>query len=130
VSGQEHDGAVQVRIATGEEGSIGGHDVPAGALAAFVDGKLAGMAQFHRHFFGHVFIERVYVDERHRRQGIASALLTACADLATTDKVFTSTNRSNLAAQRLFARAGFQASGSIDNLDDGDPELVYCKLLD
>lgn len=30
----------------------------------------------------------------------------------------------------LFLQTGFQASGSIDNLDDGDPELVYCKLLD
>lgn len=34
-----------------------------------------------------------------------------------------------LAAQQLFANAGFVPNGQIDNLDDHDPELVYVKLL-
>jgi hypothetical protein len=35
----------------------------------------------------------------------------------------------NLAAQALFLGSGFEPRGSIDNLDDGDPELVFCMLL-
>jgi hypothetical protein len=30
--------------------------------------------------------------------------------------------------RRLLERAGFAQSGSIDNLDDGDPELVFVRL--
>jgi GNAT superfamily N-acetyltransferase len=119
-----------VRIAAGQEGLVGVHRVRPGALAAFVDGTLVGTAEFHLQFYGHAFIELLLVDERHRRRGVASALISACADLAPTNKLFTSTNRSNLPAQKLFTRNGFRASGSIDNLDEGDPELVYCKLLD
>ena len=44
-----------------------------------------------------------------------------------TEKLFTSTNQSNGAAQRLFTSAGFVHSGRIEHLDEGDPELVYVK---
>lgn len=121
---------VAVRIAAGQEGLVGVHRVRAGALAAFVEGTLVGTAEFHVRFYGHAFIELLLVDERYRRRGVASALISACAASAPTNKLFTSTNRSNLSAQKLFTRNGFRASGSIDNLDEGDPEVVYCKLLD
>jgi hypothetical protein len=32
--------------------------------------------------------------------------------------------------QALLEKAGFESSGVIHNLDAGDPELVYFKLLD
>jgi len=32
-----------------------------------------------------------------------------------------------LAAQRLFEKCGYVPSGRIENLDDTDDELVYCK---
>jgi GNAT superfamily N-acetyltransferase len=120
---------MRVRIAAADEGAIGGHRVPVGALVALADGKPIGVAEFHTHFYGHLFIDLLFVDERHRRRGAASALIAACAAAAPTNKLFTSTNASNLPAQKLFLRAGFQRSGSIDNLDEGDPEIVYCKLL-
>jgi GNAT superfamily N-acetyltransferase len=121
---------IDVRRATGEEGCVGAHRVRAGAFAAFIDGDLVGLAEYHVHFYGHAFIELLLVDERHRRRGVATALVTACAHSAPTNRLFTSTNLSNVAAQNLFLQAGFQASGSIENLDDNDPELVYCKRLD
>jgi hypothetical protein len=31
--------------------------------------------------------------------------------------------------QRLLLQAGFEPSGVIENLDEGDPELVYVKRL-
>jgi hypothetical protein len=32
--------------------------------------------------------------------------------------------------QALLARLGFIRSGTIENMDDGDPELVYVRLPD
>lgn len=31
--------------------------------------------------------------------------------------------------RRLLEREGFQPSGVIDNLDEGDPELVFVRFL-
>ena len=120
---------IEVRVAAAGD-RLGDHPVPAGALVAFAGGELVGVAEFHTRFFGHLFIELLLVAARHRRRGVASALIAACAAAAPTDRLFTSTNASNLAAQSLFLRSGFQVSGSIDNLDEGDPEIVYCRLLD
>jgi GNAT superfamily N-acetyltransferase len=121
---------IEVRIATAADGRLGDHRVPAGALAAFAEGALVGVAEFHTRFYGHLFIELLLVDQQHRRRGVARALISACAAASPTNKLFTSTNTSNLAAQQLFLRSGFQVSGSIGNLDEGDPEIVFCKLLD
>jgi ribosomal protein S18 acetylase RimI-like enzyme len=123
-------GDVDVRSAVGDEGWVGDHRVREGTLAAFIDGSLCGVAEFHTLFYGHAFIALLLVDERFRRRGVASALISACANAAPTNKLFVSTNTSNLAAQALFLHLGFRPSGSIDNLDEGDPELVYCKLLE
>jgi hypothetical protein len=41
------------------------------------------------------------------------------------DQIFTSTNRSNAPMQGLLASLGWQLSGELDGLDEGDPELVY-----
>lgn len=123
-------GGVDVRSAVGDGGCVGEHRVREGALAAFIDGSLCGVAEFHTQFYGHAFISLLLVDERARRRGVASALVSACATAAPTNKLFVSTNASNLPAQALFLRLGFRPSGSIENLDEGDPELVYCKLLE
>jgi ribosomal protein S18 acetylase RimI-like enzyme len=121
---------IAVRMASAGDGSLGDHPVPAGALVAFLEAALVGVVEFHTRFYGHLFIELLLVDERYRRRGVASALISACAAASPTNKLFTSTNTSNLAAQALFLSSGFQVSGSIDNLDAGDPEIVFCKLLD
>lgn len=44
---------------------------------------------------------------------------------ATSTTVFTSTNESNAPMQALPAAEGWELSGKLDGLDDGDPELVY-----
>ena len=46
-----------------------------------------------------------------------------------TPKLFTSTNQSNIPMQRLLATLEFARSGFIENLDEGDPEVVYFKRL-
>ncbi len=45
-----------------------------------------------------------------------------------TDRVFSSTNVSNVAMQAVFDRYGWRRCGQIDELDPGDPELVYVKF--
>ncbi len=40
-------------------------------------------------------------------------------------KLFTSTNASNIAMQRLLVASSFIDSGIVHGLDDGDPELIY-----
>jgi ribosomal protein S18 acetylase RimI-like enzyme len=80
-------------------------------------------------FFGSGFIPLVCVAEAHQRQGIGQFLLAQAEQCCITPKLFTSTNASNSRAQRLFARAGFVASGTIENLDEADPELIYFKAV-
>ncbi|MFA6069634.1 MAG: GNAT family N-acetyltransferase [Janthinobacterium sp.] len=76
---------------------------------------------------GHGFVSLVVVAPGQQRRGVGLRLLAAAADACRTEKLFTSTNQSNGAAQRLFASAGFVRSGRIEHLDEGDPELVYMK---
>lgn len=92
-------------------------------------GQVAGYVLTHGDFFGHNFVSLVVVAPAQQRRGVGLRLLAAAADACQTGKLFTSTNRSNGAAQRLFAGAGFVRSGQIDHLDEGDPELVYVKFL-
>ena len=90
-------------------------------------GQVVGYELTHGDFFGHNFVSLVVVAPAQQRRGVGLRLLAAAAEACQTEKLFTSTNQSNGAAQRLFASAGFMRSGQIDHLDEGDPELVYMK---
>lgn len=98
-------------------------------LLAERDGNVSGFVVQEPGFFGQGFISLIAVADAARRSGVALALLAAAQDRCTTDKLFTSTNASNLAAQALFAQAGFVPSGCVENLDPGDPELIFFKAL-
>ncbi len=80
-----------------------------------------------RIFFGYPFIELLYVHSDYRRYGLGAALMqhieTNCED----EKLFTSTNLSNLRMQRLLEKLGYTISGVVHNLDEGDPEVFYFK---
>jgi len=62
-------------------------------------------------------------------RGLATALMRAAELDCQSGKLFTSTNQSNVPMQRLCDRLGFVKSGYIENLDEGDPELIYVKML-
>jgi GNAT superfamily N-acetyltransferase len=105
--------------------------------AAELDGRLlvaerraeiVGYAM-HGRFLGYDFLELLVVRPDARRTGVATALVGAVESRATTGKLFTSTNQSNLPMRRLCRRLGFEPSGWVDNLDDGDPELFFVKRL-
>jgi ribosomal protein S18 acetylase RimI-like enzyme len=80
-------------------------------------------------FHDNGYIDMLYIHSEHRRCGAGAALLRHVESLCRTPKLFTSTNLSNLPMQSLLARLGYELSGVIHNLDEGDPEIVYFKRL-
>jgi ribosomal protein S18 acetylase RimI-like enzyme len=76
-------------------------------------------------FFGNDFITLIVVDSDFRRMGIARRLLGELIGQEGTKKLFTSTNSSNCAMRELLESNGWSLSGSLDGLDDGDPERIY-----
>ncbi len=92
------------------------------------DGALAGFALVNRYFFDRPFIDTLVVAEVHRRRGVGEALLARCEQAHDDDRMFTSTNQSNLAMRALLAKAGWRQCGVIHDLDPGDPELVFVRL--
>jgi ubiquinone/menaquinone biosynthesis C-methylase UbiE/ribosomal protein S18 acetylase RimI-like enzyme len=91
--------------------------------------RVAGFLVLEHGLFGHGFVPLVCVRPDARRRGHALRLLGAAEAHCRTAKLFASANASNVAAQAMFARAGFARSGTIENLDAGDPELVYFKAV-
>jgi ribosomal protein S18 acetylase RimI-like enzyme len=96
-------------------------------LVAWCEGSVGGFVVLERTFFGHSFIPLICVKASHRRKGLGLRLLAAAEKQCHTAKLFTSTNASNTAARSLFERAGFVPSGTIENLDANDPEMLYFK---
>jgi ribosomal protein S18 acetylase RimI-like enzyme len=80
-----------------------------------------------RHFYGRDFIDLLFVSSDARRQGVGRALIRAAVESASTPRMFTSTNKSNMAMQALLRSEGWSPSGELVGLDEGDPELVYYR---
>lgn len=98
-------------------------------LVAVRAGEIAGYVVLSHDFFDYGFVSLVVVSPTHQQRGAGLRLLAAAGAACQTPRLFTSTNQSNLAAQKLMLKAGFVRSGQIDNLDEHDPELVYVKFL-
>lgn len=88
---------------------------------------ISGFLIFDTHFFGWSFISLVIVSPTQRRKGCATALLQHFVEVAPTEKVFSSTNQSNEKMQIVFSVNGFVQSGIVENLDEGDSEIIYYK---
>lgn len=95
-----------------------------------VDNAVRGFAIMHYHFFEHGFVDLLVVAADARRQGLGLALLDYLWAACRAEKLFASTNRSNEPMRKLLAKAGFTYCGSIDALDEGDPELFFSKQQD
>lgn len=96
---------------------------------ASAGGEMVGYCVLSHTFYGHGFVELLYVHPDQRRRGAGTALMLHMESLCRSPKLFTSTNLSNLPMQSLLNRAGYALSGVIHNLDEGDPEVVYFKQL-
>jgi GNAT superfamily N-acetyltransferase len=99
-------------------------------FVALDDLEPVGYAVLSYQFYNNGWVDMLYVGRDSRRRGIGSALMAHLAQNCITQKLFASTNQSNKPMQALLEKAGFESSGVIHNLDVGDPELVYFKLLD
>lgn len=91
------------------------------------DGQAVAYLIMERNFFGLPFIELIYVHTDYRKHGFASALMLHIEATCESEKLFTSTNLSNLRMQRLLEKLGYTISGVVHNLDEGDPEVFYFK---
>ena len=88
--------------------------------------KVVGYVALTRAFFHQPFVELLIVSEADRRSGVGLALLQHCISETSSEvKLWSSTNRSNAPMRALLARAGFVESGVVENLDEGDPELIF-----
>lgn len=96
---------------------------------AVADQTIIGYAVLNYTFYHNGFIEMLYIHSDYRRRGAGAALLQHIESLCQTPKLFTSTNLSNLPMQSLLAKLEYVLSGVIDNLDEGDPEIVFFKRL-
>ncbi|MCL7701252.1 hypothetical protein M8361_27965, partial [Klebsiella pneumoniae] len=56
-----------------------------------------------------------------------TAIIRHFQSAITDSKLFGSANMSNRQMQELFVRLGFRPSGYIDNLDEGDPEIIFYR---
>ena len=95
-----------------------------------IDGEIVGYVMLNYHFFGCGFVALLVVHSDHRRKGIGSDLIQYIESVCDPPKLFTSTNQSNKPMQALLAKLDYQRSGIIENLDEGDPELVYFKRIE
>ncbi|NYH06999.1 GNAT family N-acetyltransferase [Pseudomonas moraviensis] len=88
-----------------------------------------GYGCLDRSFFGEWFIPLVVVSSANRRSGVGRHIVSALEQHAFTEKIFTSTNTSNSPMRQLLTSLGYQHSGMVENLDPGDPELIFVKFL-
>lgn len=97
-------------------------------IAVKQESLILGFLIFNTHFFECSFISLIIVKPDKRRQGYASSLIEYFINSSPTKKIFSSTNRSNKTMQEVFKANGFIESGIIENLDEGDPEIIYFKM--
>lgn len=97
-------------------------------LVAELNKRMSGFLVLHEGaFFDRDFVDLLVVDLRNRGQGIGAALLGEAVTHSSTGRIFASTNESNTAMLNLLVKEGWEISGRLDGIDDGDPEIVYYK---
>ena len=99
-------------------------------LLARDGGTVTGFVVHDRSLFDQPFVALLRVGQAYRRRGIGTDLMRAVIARTPGDRLFTSTNDSNIPMRQLLGRIGFVSSGYIENLDPDDPELIYIRWLD
>jgi GNAT superfamily N-acetyltransferase len=97
---------------------------------ATLDDEPAGYAVVTRHFFNFPFVDLLHVSDALRRGGVGRALMAHCEAAHDADRIFTSTNESNVPMRALMVAMAWRPCGQVDALDPGDPELFFVKFRD
>jgi ribosomal protein S18 acetylase RimI-like enzyme len=143
---QTHDGVVRKAAATDLEAVLRLDDlaVAGSRREAFLrnaidagecwvavhDGVVIGFVVLDRSFYDQFFVSLLIVDPKWRRRGVATRLMRHAEAICPAEKLFTSTNESNVPMQRLCEKLGYARSGWIENLDERDPEIVFFNRLE
>ncbi|WP_142306060.1 GNAT family N-acetyltransferase [Bacillus cereus] len=102
------------------------HAIDAGnCIITKEDNSISGFLTYDTNFFDCTFLSLIIVSPVKRRRGHASSLISYMLRHSPTQKIFSSTNESNESMQKVFKANGFIRSGIIENLDEGNPELIF-----
>lgn len=96
-------------------------------LVAELAGKLIGYGVLKHAFFRQPQLEMLMIATDYRGQQIGEQLLLALEQHCDSPKFWVTPNLSNYPMQKLLKRLGYTSCGYINELDPGDPELVYVK---
>ena len=98
-------------------------------LVAEVESSVTGCGVYNRSFFHQGNVDMLMVAAAHRGQRVGEHLLLGLETLCDTPKLWVTTNLSNHRMQNLLRRLSYEPGGYIHELDPGDPELIFFKLL-
>jgi ribosomal protein S18 acetylase RimI-like enzyme len=98
-------------------------------IVAEIDHDIVGYGVINHEFFRQSQIDMLMIAKEHRGKRIGEMLLLSLEKYADTPKLFITTNLSNHSMQKLLFRSGYKPCGYIDELDPGDPELVFVKFI-
>ena len=93
------------------------------------DNDVTGFAVMNQSFFQQSFLSLFAIHPYYQRMGLGESLLRQLEEICPTEKLFLSTTLSNKAMQKLCKKLGYLESGTIDNLNPGEPELLFCKQI-
>ena len=80
-------------------------------------------------FFKRSFVSLIFVHPDHRRKGVAGQLFDELEARCTSKRLCTLTNLSNTTMQSFLLSRGFDPSGMVQHLEEGDPEFFYSKQI-
>jgi ribosomal protein S18 acetylase RimI-like enzyme len=98
-------------------------------LVAEIDNQIIGYGVINHEFFRQSQIDMLMISKEYRGKRIGENILHSLEKFADTNKLFITTNLSNHSMQKLLLRIGYKPCGYIDELDPGDPELVFVKYI-
>jgi ribosomal protein S18 acetylase RimI-like enzyme len=93
-----------------------------------LEGKIAGYITFNRSFYQKPFIQYLNVKVEYRKQGVGQALIESIEGRCDNEKLFTSTESSNLSMLRMLEKRKFKVVGVIEQLHEV-AEIIYCKEI-
>ena len=99
-------------------------------LVAELDNLIVGYGVINHEFFRQNQIDMLMISQEYRGKRIGENLLLSLEQYADTNKLFVTTNLSNHIMHKLLLRIGYKPCGYIDELDPGDPELVFVKYVE
>ncbi|MCL2370171.1 MAG: GNAT family N-acetyltransferase [Firmicutes bacterium] len=87
--------------------------------------EVVGFLVFNYTFFDCGWLGMIEIRKDLQEKGIGEKAINLVVKMCRAQKLFTSTNKSNIPMRRLLTKMNFIFSGELDGLDKGDPELFY-----